>query len=182
MSAAIDFFGETVRSVVQTDDIDLRILSLLREDARLSARGVAREIQMSAGAVSERISRLERGGVIAGYRTQINQAALGYGLLAIVGLRTAHGPSLLQILKRTEKIPEVEAIYVVTGQWDLMVHLRVRDQHHLGEVLFGRICKTAGFQHSETMVTLHEKTHINAGAREAVTKQARRVVRRPKGH
>lgn len=53
------------------DEVDLRILRLLAEDARMSIRSVGREIGMSAPSVTERISRLERAGVIRGYRTDI---------------------------------------------------------------------------------------------------------------
>lgn len=51
----------------------------------------------------------------------------------------------------------------MTGAWDLIVGIRVRDHHHLSEVLFDRIWKTAGFQQSETMLVMHHRRGIGRG-------------------
>lgn len=149
-------FGEPIRDAVDVDETDARILELLQADARLSARALSRQIGMSPGAVSERIARLEREGVIAGYHAAIDSSALGHGLVAIIGLRSTP-PILLEAVERLTLVAEVETIYVVTGQWDMMVHVRVRDHHHLSEVLFDRVLSDMGFKESATMIVLHQR-------------------------
>lgn len=151
-------FGDDIRNSIELDDVDHMIIRLLTNDARLSVRAISRRIGMSAGAISERVSRLEREGVILGYHAHVDPAALGYGMLAIVGLRMAHGPSLSEALERLSQIPEAERIYVVTGDSDLILHVRVRDHHHLAEVLFDRIWRFAGFEHSNTAIAMHERS------------------------
>jgi Lrp/AsnC family leucine-responsive transcriptional regulator len=149
-------FGDPIRPVVEIDETDRRILKLLSEDARLSSRALAREIGMSPGTISERITRLEHEGVLLGYRAQIDQSVLGVGMVAIVGLRTTQA-ALQDAIATLAEIDEVDKVYVVTGAWDLMVVIRVRDHNHLSEVLFDRIWRTAGFQQSETMIVMHER-------------------------
>jgi len=111
---------------------------------------------MSPGSISERITRLERDGVLVGYHARIDASAIGFGMLAIVGLRASQS-SLSEAVEKLSAIDEVEMVYVVTGAWDLIVHVRVRDHHHLSEVLFDRLWATAGFQQSETMIILHQR-------------------------
>ena len=138
---------------VDLDDTDREILLLLAENARQSVRELARRIQMSPGAVADRIARLEERGAILGYHARIDPAALGYGLEAIVALQVEQGPSLDSLLDRLMAIPEVEAAQVVTGPWDLVVRIRVRDHQHMRSVVFDRLWKVPGFRHSETMIS-----------------------------
>lgn len=143
------------------DDVDIRILALLEEDARRSARAISREIGMSANAVSERIERLQQRGVIVGFHAHIDPEKLGYGLLAIVGLETLHGPDLDEAVDQILAIPEVEAAHIVTGRWDLVIEVRARDQHHLQEILLEQVWRLRSFRHSETLICLstHQYSH-----------------------
>lgn len=96
--------------------------------------------------------------MIVGYFAEIDAARLGVGMLAIVGIQAAHDWKLVEMVAQINKIPECDGVYVVTGEWDLLVFLRVRDQHHLSEVLFSSLWKAQGFRHSETMIVLHRET------------------------
>src|SRR5437879_308162 len=69
---------------VSLDDVDLEILDILVRDARSSQRHIAREVGMSPPAVAERIGRLERTGVIRGYRAELDRARLGFSLVGYV--------------------------------------------------------------------------------------------------
>lgn len=152
-----DRFGQWVRrSTAKLDVVDLRVLKILRTDARQSARAIAKQIGMSPGAVSERIQRLEREGVILYYTAMLDPARLGAGMLAVIGVETDHETQIDAILTRLMDIPECERVYVVTGTWDLLLHVRVRDHHHLSEILFTKIMKTKGYARSETMIALYE--------------------------
>lgn len=137
------------------DEIDRAALALIAKDARLSMRALGRKLGMSPGAMSERIDRLERAGVIHGYHAHIDHAALGFGAIEIIiGVRTQQGPILEQALEDLLAVPEVESALVVTGEWDLIVFLRVQDHEHLRQLILSRIWKIPGFSHSETMMVL----------------------------
>jgi DNA-binding Lrp family transcriptional regulator len=135
------------------DDVDRRILNALERDARLSARAIARQIGMSPGAVSDRIERLEARGVILGYHAHVDPDVLGYGAEAIVCVETDQGPALAEILDRIMELPAVERAHVVSGRWDALIHVRVRDQAELRELILGHISTIPGCRHTETMMS-----------------------------
>jgi len=141
----------------ELDSIDRRLLELLATDARLSARHLGREVGMSPGAISERVARLERENFIRGYHADINPNALGFGMEVIVGLQTEQGPSISETLAYLESVPEVQQVYVVSGQWDLVVHVRVRDQEHLRTTILGSVWNVPAFRHSETLLVLDSR-------------------------
>ncbi|GAA1577534.1 Lrp/AsnC family transcriptional regulator [Kribbella karoonensis] len=66
------------------DSIDWDILAILQTDGRLSGAGIGRKVGLSQPAVSVRIQRLERSGVIAGYRAVVDPARVGLNIHAVV--------------------------------------------------------------------------------------------------
>jgi Lrp/AsnC family leucine-responsive transcriptional regulator len=139
---------------VPLDQHDLAILRLLAGDARLSQRALAREVGMSAPAVAERIARLERAGVIRGYRAELDRSLLGYALVVYVGVVAVQGGDQPAVVRALRELPEVEDVHVVTGPKDLLVRLRVRDHEHLKTVLFDRIWSLPGIDRTETYISL----------------------------
>ncbi|HZD04659.1 MAG TPA: Lrp/AsnC family transcriptional regulator, partial [Longimicrobiales bacterium] len=73
------------------DDIDLAILSLLQENARIANAEIARRVDLAPSAVFQRIRKLEEKGVIRGYHARLDPKSLGHGLMAFVMLRTGEG-------------------------------------------------------------------------------------------
>jgi len=138
------------------DQTDLQILVLLLRDARRSVRGIAVEVGMSAPAVAERIARLERQGVVRGYRAEIDWARLGYGLLVYIRVTGVQGSEQSTTVGALRHLPEVEQVEVVTGDSDLLVRLRARDQQHLRELLFERVWRISGIERTETLLCLGE--------------------------
>src|SRR3954452_22512859 len=116
------------------DATTLRLLAELVEDARLSQAELGRRVGLSAPAVAERLSRLEREGAIAGYRTEVAPAALGYALAAIVRMRPAPRqiPVVADVARAT---PEVVECHRVTGEDCFYMKVHVRSVEHLEEVI-----------------------------------------------
>lgn len=136
------------------DPLDTRIVGFLTDDPRMSARAIAKRIGVSPGTVSQRIGRLAQRSVISGYRTMLNAEALGYEVHAILGLQLDQGPTLDDAVAELLKIPEVESVQIVTGQWDVLAELRLRDHPHLLDVLRTAIYRIPGFRRVETMISL----------------------------
>ena len=97
------------------DRVNLRLLSELSGNPRLSMSELARRVGMSAPAVTERVQRLESAGVIAGYRVDLDPAVLGLPVTALVRIRPGPGqlPKIAQVAQET---PEVVECYRVTGE------------------------------------------------------------------
>jgi len=143
------------RSVPRLDDVDRRLLTLLAEDARVSQRWLARELRMSPPAVGERIARLERAGVIRGYRVDIDWEALGY-VTAFLAVTAMQGADQGGIMKALHRLPEVQDIVVVTGAIDMLARVRLRDHAHLRRFLLESVWQMEGIQRTETFLSLAE--------------------------
>jgi Lrp/AsnC family leucine-responsive transcriptional regulator len=145
--------GGAVAPPAQLDDVDIAILRLLSDNARLSQRQIAREIGMSPPSVGDRLARLEKTGVIRGYRVELDFGAVGYPLVAYV-LIALHGAPEPELIERLRDLPEVVDVHIVTGPRDLLVRIRVRNHEHLRTVLLERIWTTPGVARVESCISL----------------------------
>ncbi len=110
------------------DDIDRRIIGELTTDGRVSFAELGRRVSLSPPAVAERVQRLERAGVITGYRAEVDPRRLGYAMTAIVRIKPASG-QLPRIPELAAEIPEIGECHRITGEdcFFLKVHLRSID-------------------------------------------------------
>jgi Lrp/AsnC family transcriptional regulator, leucine-responsive regulatory protein len=97
------------------DTVNTRLLSELHRNPRLSMSELARRIGMSAPAVTERVQRLESAGVITGYRMEVDPAALGMPVTALVRVRPGPG-QLPKVAQAAVETPQVVECYRITGE------------------------------------------------------------------
>ena len=140
---------------VRLDDVDRRLVTLLAADSRASQRKLARDLHMSPPAVGERIARLERLGVIRRYTVDVDWTALGY-FSVFVTVTAVQGADQAVILQALRRLPEVEAIVVITGSIDMLARFRVRSHAHLRQVLLSEVWRIDGVQRTETFIALAE--------------------------
>jgi len=116
------------------DDTDRKIIGTLTSEGRITLAELGRRVNLSSPAVAERVQRLERSGVITGYRAELDPRALGYPLTAIVRVKPAAG-QLPRIPELALEIPEVAECHRITGEdcFYLKIHLRGIDE--LGPLL-----------------------------------------------
>ena len=114
--------------------MNVALLRELQADARLSIAELGRRVKLSPPAVAERLQRLERAGVITGYRAVVDPRAVGYPIAAFVRVRPATR-RLHRIPELARDIPEVVECHRVTGEdcYVLKLHLRAMDD--LEEIL-----------------------------------------------
>jgi len=137
------------------DDTDHHLLSLLQANARESAALLARKLGVARTTVVARIARLEREGVIAGYGVRLGQRIEQAAVRAYCGLSVA--PRMgSAVVRALERLPEVEELSAVSGQFDYMVFLRCETNEQL-DVLLDRIGVIEGIQHTHTSVVLSRK-------------------------
>jgi Lrp/AsnC family transcriptional regulator, leucine-responsive regulatory protein len=116
------------------DDTNRALLSELQADARLSLAELGRRIGLSSPAVAERLQRLERSGVITGYRATVDPRAVGLSLSAVVRVRPAPG-QLRNVAECAQRTPEVVECDRITGEDCYVMKAHVRDVLHLEEVI-----------------------------------------------
>jgi Lrp/AsnC family transcriptional regulator, leucine-responsive regulatory protein len=106
------------------DDVNVRLLTALAADPRLSMSALARQVGMSAPAVTERVARLEAAGVIRGYRLDIDPAAIGLPVSAWVRIRPGPGqlPALAEMAAAT---PQVTECHRISGEDCFLLRVQV---------------------------------------------------------
>lgn len=116
------------------DELDLKILKILSEDARRSCREVAETLQVASGTVYNRIKRMMDEGVIEGYVPLIDPAKLGYDLTTLILAQVNH-KQLPEIEEKLVKLGYVNAVYDITGEFDVAVIARVKDREMLNNLV-----------------------------------------------
>jgi Lrp/AsnC family leucine-responsive transcriptional regulator len=128
---------------ISLDKVDRRILRLLQEEGRLTHVDLAERVGLSPTATTERVKRLTREGLIAGYGARLDAAKLGLGLLVFVEvtLDRTTADVFEKFDAAVRRAPEVLECHLVAGGFDYLVKARVPDMAHyrrfLGEVLLG---------------------------------------------
>lgn len=116
------------------DAVNLRLLAELQASPRLSMSELGRRIGMSAPAVTERVQRLESGGVITGYRMDIDPAALGLPVTALVRVRPGPG-QLPRVEQAARDTPQVVECHRITGEDCFLLKLHAPSIGDLEELL-----------------------------------------------
>ena len=122
------------RSQRGLDATDINLLQELDIDARLSLAELGRRVGLSPPAVADRLERLERDGVVGGYRTEIDPRALGYELAVVLRIRPAPR-ELKKVAELAQRTPEVVECHRITGDDCYLMKAHVRDVEHMEEVI-----------------------------------------------
>jgi len=112
------------------DETDVKILKSLVSDARLSSRQVSKKSGVSIGTVLTRMKKLEKEGVIRGYSAVVNHEKLGYMLTALIEITVSKG-RLLEMENEIARMPNVCAVYDVTGMTDAFVIAKFKSREDL---------------------------------------------------
>jgi Lrp/AsnC family leucine-responsive transcriptional regulator len=118
----------------RADETARRILEELQRDGRLSLAELGRRVGLSPPAVAERVSRLERDGVITGYHARIDPRALGFALGVVIRVRPAPR-EISKVAALARETPEVVECHRITGEDCFFMKAHVRDVEHLEEVI-----------------------------------------------
>lgn len=136
------------------DRIDFAIVASLQNDARLSNKELAARAGLAPSSCLERVRALTRAGVLRGHHAEVAPRALGIGLQALVAVRlNRHAKQTFKSLyAHLLSLPEVLAIFHVSGENDLQVHVAVRDIAHLRDLIVERFAGRPEVGHCETSV------------------------------
>jgi len=116
------------------DETDLKLLSILQANPRMTMSELARRVNMSSPAVTERVARLEEDGVIASYRLDLNPAAVGYPLIAFVRIRPLPG-QLAKVADLAKQVPQVAECHRITGEDCFILKIYLTDVSSLDRIL-----------------------------------------------
>ena len=134
------------------DNLDRRLLALLRENARTSIASLAKALGVARGTVQNRIARLERDGTIVGYSVRLKPQVEEHRIRALMAI-AVEGNHIEAVIASLRGDPAVGALHSTNGRWDIVAELRAESLAAFDEVL-GRIRRLDGIASTETSLLL----------------------------
>ena len=144
----------TVRN--HLDDIDLKILDIITQNARIPFKDVADKVGVSRAAVHQRVNRMIDDEIITGSGYNIDPKKVEYGTCSYMGIYLEKGSLYSEVVEKLELIPEVVECHYTTGQYAIFIKVYAKNNEHLKSILSGRIQKINGIASTETFISLEE--------------------------
>lgn len=144
---------------IEIDNTDLRILSLLMEDANMPYTEIGNKLDVSGGTIHVRMKKMEAMGIVKGSQLVIDHVKLGWDIAAFLGIYLDKSSLYGEVAKELMKIPEVVNIHYTTGIYSIFAKIVCRDTQHLRAVLHDKIQKVQGIQRTETFISLEESVN-----------------------
>ena len=143
------------------DQLDAHLIAALGDHPRVGLVEIARRLGVARGTVQARLAKLEARGVITGYGPEVDAAALGYPIAALVLLELAQGrlAEAAAVLATTPEVIEADAI---SGPQDLVCRIVARDTEHLQQIV-NRLLATAAIRRSTSHIVLSRQVPPRTG-------------------
>ncbi len=141
----------------ELDSFDRKILQMLQNNCRISNASLARKIGLTPPATLERVKKLQKKGVILGYKAIINKKAMGKGLTCFIAVHCKHHfkyDTISHIEKEFKKILEIEEYHGLTGRYDYLVKVNVKNVDDLREFVIKKLTKIEYIERVETFVAI----------------------------
>lgn len=149
------------------DAKDRAILDLVQRDGKLPQAEIARQVGLSTAAVSERLRKLEQAGVIRGWAARVDPRALGSTITAFIEVFIEHPRHEPDFIGRILALDEVQECHHITGEFSLLLKIRVRDMGALHDLLLEKLNALEGVRQTRTVMvlsTLKEESYVPTGA------------------
>ncbi|WP_372611902.1 Lrp/AsnC ligand binding domain-containing protein [Halomonas sp.] len=140
------------------DRIDLKILRCLQENARLSYVELASRVGLSTTPCLERVKRLERSGIIRGYKAVLDPLALKANLLVFVeiSLETQSSEVFDEFRRAVSALPQIQECHLVSGQFDYILKCRIPEMAAYRQLLGDVVLTLPGVKESKSYVVMEE--------------------------
>lgn len=144
------------------DDIDKKILRVLSGDGKISNKDLAERVGLSPSPCWQRVQRLEKNGVITGYRTLLNQELLGAPdvVFVVIKLERHAGSSPEDMVEQLARMPEILEIYLTSGSFDYMLKVAVDGTAGFENFIRGKLQEFDGIGQSRSSFSLQRIKQI----------------------
>ena len=127
--------------VSQIDEINLKIINILKKDSSTPFVDVAKQIGVSDATVHMRVKRMIATGIINKFTISVDNNLLGYDHMAFLGINISPG-SADQIISDLLKIEEVLEMHEMHGKFDLLLKIRAKDLNQMREIVANKYVKS----------------------------------------
>ncbi len=140
------------------DRIDLKILELLQQDARISNIDLARKVGLSPSPCLRRMRMIEKAGLVKRYVALLDRSAVGLKLTAFVEVALDHkdAKSIAAFQKVALELPEVMECHIMTGESDYMLRIATKDIESFRSLIMNKILTMPGVGRTRTNISLGE--------------------------
>ena len=143
--------------MTKVDDLDLKILSELSNDASISVPRLSKKIDVNSSVVYSRIKRLVKRKLIERFTIDVNDAELGYEVKALTGINI-DTKQRDNVIEQLFKIDGVREVAEVTGRFDILVTMYSRSLDQMHKMVSEKIGKIEGIQSSESFIEMKSRT------------------------
>ncbi|WP_457556079.1 Lrp/AsnC family transcriptional regulator [Candidatus Pyrohabitans sp.] len=141
------------------DEKDMKIIEILRRDARTPFTEIARRLNVSEATVRKRVDALERMGVIKGYTIVVDPAKMGFATVALVGINT-NPDMFLSVAEKLTEFEEVRFVATSTGDHMIMAEVWTRNGKELSSLISDKIGKLEGITHIRPAIILEKLKEV----------------------
>jgi len=147
-----------MKNGTQMDDVDIKILKLLQDDAKLTAKNLGDRIALSQTPVYERIRKLEKKGVIRKYVALLNPEILNKSLVIFMNItvRDHSSKSRIALLEALNKLEEVVELYQTSGQFDYTAKVRVSNVTEYRNFLIDKLTPIENVKDIDSHIVMEE--------------------------
>ncbi|TDW99633.1 AsnC family transcriptional regulator [Dinghuibacter silviterrae] len=143
------------------DKLDLQIIHAMMENAEISYADLGKQLFVSGGTIHVRIKKLQEYGIVKGTRLTVDLKALGYDVIAFLGIYLEKSSLYDSVAKDLEKIPEIVRLNYTTGNYSMFAEIVCKDINQLRYVLHDVVQKIKGIERTETFISLEESLNRN---------------------
>lgn len=140
------------------DEFDIKILSILQQDGRISNAKLAKKLSMSEAPCWRRLQRLRETGIIKGYQAVLNRRKLGFGVLSFIQIKfVQHDEELTRLFETTiNQCPEVMSCHNISGAADFLLIVVAKDLDAYVEFIDRKLRKIPGITDITSNISLRE--------------------------
>jgi Lrp/AsnC family transcriptional regulator, leucine-responsive regulatory protein len=153
------------------DEKDKAILTLIQENSKLTANQISKKINAPITTVFAKIKRMEEAGIITQYRAILSPKILNLGTSAFILANVSYttikvdGTPVSQrdVAEEIARLPEVQEVHIITGDWDLLVKLRAENVEAVGKFVVDKLRRIRGLEKTLTCMvfeTIKESTSL----------------------
>ncbi len=143
------------------DKLDFQIIQEMMENAEISYADLGKKLFVSGGTIHVRIKKLEEQKVVKGRKLSIDLKALGYDVIAFIGIYLEKSSLYDAVAKELKRIPEIVRLNYTTGNYSMFAEIVCKDIQQLRFVLHDKLQNIKGIERTETFISLEESFDRN---------------------
>ena len=150
-----------MQNKLNLDKLDYQIIQEMMGNAEISYADLGKKLFVSGGTIHVRIKKLEDSGIVKGRRLAVDLKALGYDVVAFIGVYLEKSSMYDAVAKELKKIPQVVRVNYTTGNYGMFIEIVCKDIQQLRFVLHDELQKIKGIERTETIISLEESFSRN---------------------